>query len=197
MLADVQDVNDVAEAGGEVEQQERIRWIDALCAPKVLLYGFTFFCLKFSIYAILLWMPMFLSQALGYVNAEIANLLTVYEVATLIGAVTLGPLTDLTYGKRSPVAVAAIVVASGASLVLTLMYNELSTTGMFVMMAILGYSLGSIYHIVNITCCADLGKEQRGKTATATISGIIDGCGSTGTGVGMFCLGFLIDELGY
>lgn len=50
------------------EEEERIRWIDALCAPKVLLYGFTFFCIKFSIYAIVLWMPMFLSQSLDYDN---------------------------------------------------------------------------------------------------------------------------------
>lgn len=64
-------------------------------------------------------------------------------------------------------------------------------------MGVLGFFLGSIYHIVNITCCADLGKEQHGKRATATISGIIDGFGSLGTGTGMFCLGFLIDALGY
>lgn len=64
-------------------------------------------------------------------------------------------------------------------------------------MGFLGFFLGSIYHIVNITCCADLGKEQRGKKATATISGIIDGFGSTGTGTGMFCLGIFIDNFGY
>ena len=178
-------------------ESERIRWIDALCAPKVLLYGFTFFCIKFSIYAILLWMPMFLSQTLGYENPKIANLLTVYEVATLIGTCTLGPLTDLTYGKRSPIAILAILLASIVSFLLTLMYDQLSETALFTLMAMLGFSLGSIYHIVNITCCADLGKEQRGKAATATISGIIDGCGSTGTGLGMFCLGFFIDKLGY
>ena len=66
-----------------------------------------------------------------------------------------------------------------------------------VTMIVLGFNLGSIYHIVNITCCADLGKEQRGKTATATISGIIDGCGSLGTGLGMLSLGFFIDTWGY
>ena len=64
-------------------------------------------------------------------------------------------------------------------------------------MILLGFSLGSIYHLVNITCCADLGKEQRGKRATATISGIIDGCGSLGTGAGMFSLGIMIDHFGY
>ena len=73
----------------------------------------------------------------------------------------------------------------------------MSKTGLTVTMLFLGFFLGSIYHIVNVTCCADLGKEQRGKTATATISGIIDGMGSLGTGVGMFSLGHLIDKHGY
>lgn len=40
---------------------ESIRWIDALCAPKVALYGLSYFCIKFSIYAILLWMPICLN----------------------------------------------------------------------------------------------------------------------------------------
>lgn len=124
-------------------------------------------------------------------------MLTAYEIATLVGTCTLGPLTDLTYGKRSPVAIAAIIIASIVAFFLTFMYDTLSKGGMVWTMVALGFSLGSIYHIVNITCCADLGKEQRGKRATATISGIIDGCGSLGTGVGMFCLGFFIDNWGY
>jgi len=93
--------------------------------------------------------------------------------------------------------VLSIVFASMISFILTFMFNDLSQSGLIIAMAILGFFLGSIYHIVNITCCADLGKEQRGKKATATISGIIDGCGSTGTGMGMLCLGYLIDAFGY
>ena len=130
-----------------------------MCAPKVLLYGFTFFCIKFSIYAILLWMPLFLSEVFRYQNTQIANLLTAYEVATLLGTCTLGPLTDLTYGKRSPIALGAITVASLISFYLTFAYGELSSTALFTVMSLLGFFLGSIYHIVNITCCADLGKE--------------------------------------
>ena len=178
-------------------EEERIRWLDALCAPKVLLYGFTFFCIKFSIYAILLWMPMCMSEVHGYSNQEIANILTGYEIATLLGTCSLGPLTDLTYGKRSPVAVIAIAFASLTAFFLTFLFDDLSRTGLVLVMFALGFFLGSIYHIVNITCCADLGKEQRGKQATSTISGIIDGCGSLGTGTGMFCLGFFIDRWGY
>ena len=64
-------------------------------------------------------------------------------------------------------------------------------------MALLGFFLGSTYHIINITCCADLGKEQTGKQATSTISGIIDGMGSLGSGLGMLTLGYTIESLDY
>ena len=171
--------------------------MDALCAPKVALYGFAFFCIKFSIYAILLWMPIFLHTTRHYENHEIANLLTVYELTTLTGTVILGPLTDITYGKRSPIAVVSIALASLAAFILTFLSDSMSHVGLTVTMGFLGFFLGSIYHIVNITCCADLGKEQRGKKATATIAGIIDGFGSSGTGTGMFCLGIFIDAWGY
>lgn len=179
------------------EDEDRIAWLDALLAPKVLLYAFTFFCIKFSIYAIMLWMPMCLSQTQGYDNTEIANILTAYEVATLLGTCILGPLTDVMYGKRSPVAMAAIICASVTAFLLTFHHEELSIRGLMCYMFALGFFLGSIYHIVNITCCADLGKEQRGKKATSTISGIIDGTGSLGTGIGMFFLGHLIEKMGY
>ena len=69
----------------------------------------------------------------------------------------------MTYGKRSPVAVAAIAFASLTSFFITFIYEDLSRGGLMVAMILLGFSLGSIYHLVNITCCADLGKEQRGK----------------------------------
>ena len=62
---------------------------------------------------------MFLSQSLDYTNGEIANLLTAYEIATLLGTCTLGPLTDLTYGKRSPIAFVAIICASITCFILT------------------------------------------------------------------------------
>ena len=108
------------------EEDERISWIDAFCAPKVLLYGFTFFCIKFSIYAILLWMPLFLNQELGFDNSMIAKLLTYYEISTLFGTMTLGLLTDLFYAKRSPVAVLFVICASTVAFMITYQYKDLN-----------------------------------------------------------------------
>ena len=157
----------------------------------------TFFCIKFSIYAIMLWMPLFLSETLHFDNREIANLLTYYELATLFGTSSLGPLTDFCYGKRTPVAAVSLIFASIVAFILTFKYDELSEGGLTFAMICLGFFLGSIYHMINVTCCADLGKEQHGKSATATIAGIVDGCGSLGTGTGMLILGIFIDNWGY
>lgn len=48
-----------------------------------------------------------------------------------------------------------------------------------------------------VTCPADIGREQRTKRATSTITGIIDGIGTAGSGVGQFILGVLIDKFGW
>jgi hypothetical protein len=42
------------------DDDSRIPFCEALCVPKVLLYGITFFAVKFAVYALLLWMPLFL-----------------------------------------------------------------------------------------------------------------------------------------
>ena len=104
-------------------------------------------------------MPIFLHQTKGYENSEIANILTIYEITTLSGTVILGPLTDLTYGKRSPIALLSIIGASITAFLLTFMFEDMTKVGFTTGMAFLGFFLGSIYHIINITCCADLGKE--------------------------------------
>ena len=104
-------------------------------------------------------MPIYLHTTRHYENQEIANLLTVYELTTLTGTVILGPLTDITYGKRSPIAVVSIALASLAAFILTFLSDSMGQVGLTITMGFLGFFLGSIYHIVNITCCADLGKE--------------------------------------
>ena len=162
-----------------------------------MLYGSSFFLVKFAIYAILLWMPLFLSRELSLNNNEIANLLTCYEVGTLIGTMTLGPLTDLFYAKRSPVAALSVICSSFIAFIIASKCHRLGKVYLTLDMSLLGFFLGSTYHIINITCCADLGKEQRGKQATSTISGIIDGMGSLGSGIGMLTLGYSIDHFGF
>ena len=40
--------------------------LEAIKIPGVLLYGFSFFTVKFAVYALLLWLPLFLTNELNY-----------------------------------------------------------------------------------------------------------------------------------
>ena len=40
----------------------------AICIPGVLNYGMAFFCVKFCVYAFILWLPTFLQKFRGYDN---------------------------------------------------------------------------------------------------------------------------------
>ena len=61
-------------AEGERPKPKGVTPLEALRIPGVLAYGFSFFCVKFSVYAVMLWLPMFLSKEFNYSNHVIANL---------------------------------------------------------------------------------------------------------------------------
>ena len=92
---------------------------EAMQIEGVLHYGFAFFCVKFSVYSLMLWLPLFLGQTLQKTNSEIASMVTWYEIGTLIGGSALGLLSDLLGGKRPPVAIFAIIVAGTISFYIT------------------------------------------------------------------------------
>ena len=129
-------------------------------------------------------MPLFLTEELGYENNRIANVQSIYEVGTVIGAIVLGYLSDKLYSRRSPIGMLSILVSTIVSFTITFKYKELSS-GMFTtLMFFLGFFIGSLHHLICMTATADLGRQQKGKRATSTITGIIDGIGTTGSGLG-------------
>ena len=58
-IKDEEEENDYEEA--EAIEEQRIGFCEALLAPNVLLYGFCFFTVKFAVYSLMLWLPLFLS----------------------------------------------------------------------------------------------------------------------------------------
>jgi len=171
--------------------------LDALKAPYVVLYGFVFFCVKFAVYAILLWMPMYLKETHGYSNKKIANVMSLYETGNICGTVILLTLSDRNEGsRRSPTAILSIFVALLISLSFVVFYESYPETLWLFSMFFYGFFLGSIHHMVCVTVAADLGRSHS-KSATSTITGIIDGIGSSGNGAGQVFLGGMIQALGW
>ena len=53
-------------------------------------------------------------------------MLTFYEISTLIGTVALGVISDRLSGKRSPVAILFIILASSVAFFITYQYKGLT-----------------------------------------------------------------------
>lgn len=91
----------------------------ALKIPGVLAYSMAFFCVKFSVYSYLLWMPTYLTKYAQLSKQKTANLLSFFELGTLFGGFLLGFLSDLAYGKRSPIILLSTLLSLALSLLLS------------------------------------------------------------------------------
>jgi sugar phosphate permease len=123
----LEEEEDARETGTYVEPEDAkgrgvTPW-EALKIPGVLVYGLSFFCVKFSVYALLLWLPTFLSSELDYNPHDIANLQTANEIGNLFGGFAIGYISDLCYSKRSPVGVFAVITSFLISLIFTICYG--------------------------------------------------------------------------
>lgn len=177
----------------EPSNDERIGFFKAWLLPKVFLYSASFFCTKLAVYSLMLWLPLFLSENLDYQDQMIANLSTVLDAGAIVGSMGLGILSDLTYGKRSFIALGAVVCSIIISFVLTYKVLVMPTALFFICMFFLGCFISGLNNLINAACAADLGKQPvlKGNTkATSTVTGIIDGSGSLGSAFGQFVIGF-------
>ena len=113
---------------------------------------------------------------------------------------SLGILSDMTYGKRSPIALLAVLFSIAITYTLTYKVLVMPTSLFFVLMFLLGFFISGLNNLINAACSADLGKQEALKgnqKAISTVTGIIDGSGTLGTAVGQFIIGFTQDKLGW
>jgi len=153
----------------------------------VFLYSVSFFCTKLAVYSLLLWLPLFLSENLNYSDEMIASLSTLLDLGAIVGSMTLGLLSDLTYGKRSPIAMLAVMISMIISYVTTYEVLNMPEAVFYILMFFLGFFISGLNNVINAACAADLGKQEAlngNKKAISTVTGIIDGSGTLGTAVG-------------
>ena len=65
---------------------------------------------------------------------------------------------------------------------------------------LLGLLMGGNMHLIVITCSSDLGQHPAlsvNKSATSTVTGIIDGMGTLGTAAGPFIFGRMLGRYGW
>ena len=105
----------------------------------------------------------------------------------MLGSIFLGKLSDYLYGKRSPVALFALLISSAVSFTIYSEVYKMSTAVLFLMFFLVGFFLSGLNNMIQGACSADLGKQEALKgnaKAISTVTGIIDGTGTMGTAVG-------------
>jgi sugar phosphate permease len=110
------------------------------------------------------------------------------DLGAMIGSMTLGYLSDLMYGKRSPVALFAVLMSMTISYTMTFIdLVSLNKAIFFIMMFFLGFFISGLNNMISASCSADLGKQEALKgnsRAISTVTGIIDGTGTLGSAAG-------------
>ena len=179
----------------------QVSFLKAWLLPRVMLYSSAFFCTKLAVYCLLLWLPMFLMQSeLQYDDKEAANVSTVLDIGAMFGSVVLGYVSDLLYGKRSIVALFALIFSSLIAFTLTFEVYNMSQLSLMLLMFGLGFFVSGLNNMISAACSADLGKQEalKGNTkAISTVTGIIDGTGTLGSALGQFVVGLTQPAYGW
>lgn len=165
--------------------------------PRVMLYSSAFFCTKMAVFCLLLILPTFLKKSdLHYKDADVANVSTLIDVGAMLGSMALGYCSDLLHGKRSPVALCAVIFSMILTYTLTFTVYDLPKPLLFIMMFFIGFFISGLNNMISASCSADLGKQEALKgnsRAISTVTGIIDGTGTMGAAIGQLIIGYTRD----
>ena len=133
----------------------------------------------------------FLNDVFAFGSQKDANISTMNDVGGLLGSLTIGYLSDLTYSKRSPITFVFLVLSCVIWYTLTVTYNQLDYASLMVSFFFYGFFMQGVTNTIAATCSADIGKAipDRNTKAVSTVTGIIDGMGSVGASIGQFVVG--------
>ena len=176
---------------------ERISFWAAWFLPKVLFYASAYFCAKFALYVVFFSLFEFLNY-LGLESQQQANVSTMNDIGGFLGSISMGYLSDLTYGKRSPVALFGIIMTCVIFYSLFIRYDYITYPSLMVAFLFYGFFMQGVANTLVATCSADIGKGSGKHTkAVATVTGIIDGSGSVGASIGQFVVGSTETKYGW
>jgi sugar phosphate permease len=139
-------------------------------------YGAAYFFIKLIRYSLLFWLPYYLQTELGLGEVEAGYASTWFEFGGVVGAVSIGFISDrLARTARSIVAAASLVGLATALVV----YASLSPSAPVLqrgLMAVIGALLFGPDSLVS----AAAAQEATGPASAATATGFVNGVGSVG-----------------
>lgn len=192
--SDLPAAGEKAEEIEEIEEsRRRMRMSDLLAAARhdsmILRLGLSYFLLKPARYAILLWGPVLVIQAMPGVDKLTAVLVPVaFGVAGVVAPIAGGWLSDTVFGARR----VPVCVLSLALLVAVLcLWGPMTATGSVPLvcgaLALIGLAAYGADAMISGVAAVDFGTSRH----AAGAAGFINGCGSVGAILGGLLPGYL------
>ncbi|MEN5072519.1 MFS transporter [Isoptericola cucumis] len=189
--------SDLPEAGektAEIEEgRRRMRLADLLAAARhdsmILRLGISYFLLKPARYAILLWGPVLVIQAMPEVDKLTAVLVPIaFGVAGVVAPIVCGWLSDTVFGaRRVPVCVISLALLVGV----LCLWGPMTATGSVPLvcgaLALIGLAAYGADAMISGVAAVDFGTSRH----AAGAAGFINGCGSVGAILGGLLPGYL------
>jgi sugar phosphate permease len=167
---------ETASTSKEEDAAERRRAQRAVVRNPILWsYGASYFFIKFTRYALALWLPFYLSEQLAYDVAKANAVAAAFEGGGLFGVIAMGALSDrLKVGRVTLSAMAllglALALFAGAKWVGP-------STGLNVVLLAL---IGAFLFAPDSILCGAAAQDAGGRNAAAMATGFVNGVGSIG-----------------
>jgi len=146
----------------------------AYANPTLWAFGASYFFIKYVRYALLFWLPYYLSTTLGYAPDRAAYVSNAFEAGGIAGVILLGALSDRTRLSRAAVSLLSLL---GMTIALLACRSFGQSTWLTVTsLAFVGALLYGPDALLSGAAAQDIG----GLEAAATATGLVNGVGSLG-----------------
>lgn len=154
-------------------------------------YGASYFFIKFTRYALVLWLPYYLSKKLGY-SDTLANLVaSAFEGGGLVGVLAAGVLSDRRLGRVGLSALSlvglALALFAGAKLVGPSAWLNVALFAL----------VGAFLFAPDSILCGAAAQDLGGRNAAAMATGFVNGLGSIGAFIEGLTLPSLAQHYGW
>jgi sugar phosphate permease len=162
-------------------------------SPLLWFYAGSYFFIKFIRYALLFWLPYYLSKRLGYAEDDAAYASTAFEAGGVVGVIAIGMLSDRARViSRSAVATIWLLALA----VLLMAYGWLGSTSVVANVSLLALVGAALFGPDSLICGA-AAQDIGGRYAAATATGFVNGMGSLGAILEGLAVPWIAQRLGW
>lgn len=167
---------ETARAAESERAERRKAQLAVLKSATLWFYGFSYFFVKLIRYALLFWLPYYLSSSFDYSTSEAARLSTAFDAGGIVGVILLGRISDRS--QRFSRALLTVFWLTGAVFALAA-YAWLGSQSALVNALLLAL-VGALLFGPDAMLAGAAAQDAGGTHAPALATGFVNGIGSLG-----------------